>query len=78
MQKNVGKIDRIVRAIAGLGLLSLGFLLDGNARYIAILGVPLLVSAMVGVCFLYCPLKINTCCCKKGDENAEKSSCCSG
>lgn len=82
MKQNVGKIDRIIRAIVGLGLLSLGFLLDGNARYIAVLGVPLLVSAMVGVCLLYCPLRINTCCCQKnegsGEDTGETKSCCSG
>ena len=60
MQQNVGKIDRIIRIIAGIGLLSLGLFLDGNIRWIALLGVPLIASALTGVCFLYCPLKINT------------------
>lgn len=64
MKQNVGKIDRIVRVIVGLGLLSLGLFLDGNARWVALLGVPLLASALTGVCLLYCPLKINTSCSK--------------
>ncbi|OFW88856.1 MAG: hypothetical protein A3B66_00525 [Alphaproteobacteria bacterium RIFCSPHIGHO2_02_FULL_46_13] len=71
MKQNVGKIDRIVRVIVGLGLLSLGLFLDGNARWVALLGVPLLASALTGVCLLYCPLKMNTTnCCKKDVKEA--------
>ncbi len=32
MEKNVGGIDRVVRIVAGLGLLSLLFLLEGISR----------------------------------------------
>ena len=58
--KNMGKIDRIIRLIAGAGLTSLLFLLNNNWRYIGILGIVLLVTAAVGVCPLYMPFKIDT------------------
>ncbi len=58
--KNVGKIDRIIRLVAGAGLTSLLFLLNNNWRYIGILGIVLIVTALVGICPLYMPFKINT------------------
>ena len=61
MKKNVGKIDRIVRVVAGLGLLSLLFILDGNARWIGLLGAFPIISAITGVCGVYKLFGINTC-----------------
>ena len=61
MQQNVGKTDRIIRLVAGIGLLALGLMLDGNARWVALLGVPLIASAFTGICFLYYPFKWNSC-----------------
>ena len=58
--KNVGKIDRIIRLVVGAGLTSLLFLLNNNWRYIGILGIVLIVTALVGICPLYMPFKINT------------------
>lgn len=63
MQQNVGKIDRIVRVVAGLGLLSLLFILEGDMRWVGLIGVVPLATAAMGFCPLYCPLKINTNCC---------------
>lgn len=39
MKKNVGSIDKVLRLLLALGLFSLFFLLEGNARYWAIVGV---------------------------------------
>jgi hypothetical protein len=51
MEVNVGGVDRTVRIILGIVLLSLFFVLEGNARYWALLGfVPLLTGV-----FRYCP-----------------------
>ena len=58
--KNMGKIDRIIRLIAGAGLVSLLFLVNNNWRYVGILGIVLLITSAVGVCPLYMPLKIDT------------------
>ncbi len=42
MNVNVGGIDRTLRIVAGLAVLSLFFVLEGNARYWALVGfVPL-------------------------------------
>jgi len=46
MEANVGSADRIIRVIAGLALLSLLFLLNGDARGWGLIGiVPLATSA---------------------------------
>ena len=61
MKPNVGGIDRAVRIIAGLALLSLFFFLDGNARWFALIGfVPLLTGGM-RFCPLYSLIGVNTC-----------------
>jgi hypothetical protein len=49
MQPNVGKIDRATRIVAGLALLSLLFVLPGNARCWGLLGV-LLVTVFIRWC----------------------------
>lgn len=61
MSANVGSVDRIARIVLGLVLLSLALVLEGNLRWIAILGVPLLLSAAFGVCFAYRLFGMSTC-----------------
>lgn len=60
MQQNVGNIEKIVRVILGLGLLSLIFLLEGNIRWVGLAGVILLVTAAIGWCPISSVLGINT------------------
>lgn len=60
MKANVGKVDRIIRLILGIILLALLFILDGNIRYIGLLGIVLIFTAIVSWCPLYIPFKINT------------------
>jgi hypothetical protein len=74
MQQNIGKIDKIVRVVVGLGLLSLLFILEGDARWLGLIGLVPLGTAAVGFCPLYCPLKLNTCCASEGSGK----SCCGG
>ena len=57
---NMGTIDRAIRAIVGLALLSLLFYLDGNARWWGLLGIPLLATAAVGYCPPYKLMGIDT------------------
>jgi hypothetical protein len=57
---NMGTIDRAIRAIVGLALLSLFFYLDGNARWWGLLGVALLATALTGYCPPYKLLGIDT------------------
>ncbi len=58
--KNIGLIDRIVRILASIGLYSLGFILTDGWQYVAIVGVVVLMTALVGISPLYLLLKINT------------------
>jgi hypothetical protein len=61
MEHNVGGIDRAVRLVAGLLLLSLLLLLEGNARWWGLLGIPLLATGLLGWCPAYLPFHIKTC-----------------
>ena len=58
--KNVGNTDRIIRIIAGIAILSLYFILKGNARYFALIGFAPIITAFVGFCPLYALLGIKT------------------
>ena len=61
MEKNVGGIDRVVRVIAGLGLLSLIFVLEGSSRWWGLIGLVPLATAAMGWCPAYLPFGIKTC-----------------
>ena len=58
MKTNVGKIDRIIRAIIGVVIIILGIYFKSWWGLIGL--IPLAVAA-IGFCPLYVPLKINTC-----------------
>lgn len=60
MQMNIGGTDKVVRILAGLVLLSLLFLLEGNARWFGLLGLVPLVTAFAGFCPLYTLVGVNT------------------
>jgi hypothetical protein len=57
---NAGKTDRIVRVVAGLGLIGFG-LATGNLIVAAIGAVPLITGA-IGFCPFYPIFKLNTGC----------------
>jgi hypothetical protein len=59
MQRNEGTIDRAVRVIAGLGILSLAFV--GPQTPWGWLGLVPLVTGIVGVCPAYSLVGIRTC-----------------
>jgi len=61
MNVNVGGIDKLVRIIVGVGLLSLLFLLKGDARLLGLIGIVPLATGLVGYCPLYSMLALNTC-----------------
>lgn len=58
--KNVGSTDKVIRIILALVLFSLFFILQGNLRFIALLGFVPLITALVGVCPLYTLFGIHT------------------
>jgi len=62
MKLNESNTDRIIRAVAGVVLLYLGFGVLGGALAIVadVLGVVLLATAAIGFCPLYALLKLST------------------
>jgi len=61
MKANVGGIDRGFRIVAGLGLLALMLVLEGNARWWGLVGVVPLLTGLTSYCPLYALLGINSC-----------------
>ncbi len=61
MTANVGNVDRIIRIVAGLAILSLLFFVEGNARWLGLIGVVPLVTGLVRWCPAYSVLGTNTC-----------------
>lgn len=64
--KNVGSVDRILRIIVGLIVLSL-FLIypEASWRYLALIGIVPLLTGLFSTCPLYSILGISTCPLKK-------------
>jgi Protein of unknown function (DUF2892) len=61
MKVNVGGIDRVLRIVVGIGLLSLVFILEGSARYWGLAGVLPLATGLFRVCPAYSILGLSTC-----------------
>ena len=59
--KNVGSIDKVVRFILGLILLSLLFFMNGNLKYLGLIGLVPILTATVSFCPLYSIVGIKTC-----------------
>ena len=60
MKANVGSADRAIRLVLGLVLLSGYFWLGGAARWVALIGLALVVTAGLSFCPLYTLLGIST------------------
>lgn len=65
MKTNVGGIDKVLRIVAGLALLSLIFILEGNARWWGLVGIVPLLTGSLGWCPAYTLVGLNTCPAKK-------------
>lgn len=59
MKTNEGKLDRIIRIVVGLGLLSLVFV--GPQTLWGLVGLVPLLTGAIGFCPLYKVLGFNTC-----------------
>jgi hypothetical protein len=59
MKKNVGALDRVIRIIIGLGILSLAFV--GPKSPWAYLGIIPLATGLLGTCPPYAWFGISTC-----------------
>lgn len=61
MKKNVGTIDRVVRFIAGAALIGAGIAFAGSGFWwLAVPGAVFVATAVIRVCPLYLPFRINT------------------
>jgi hypothetical protein len=61
MKTNVGGIDKVLRIVAGLALLSLIFIIDGSARWWGLVGIVPLLTGTLGWCPAYTLVGLNTC-----------------
>lgn len=61
LKNNVGKIDRIIRIIIGLAMLSLVFLVEGKERFWGLLGLIPLLTGIMGLCPFYALIGFKTC-----------------
>jgi hypothetical protein len=59
MTHNAGTLDRILRVVLGLALLSLVFV--GPHTWLGFIGVVPLITGLIGFCPLYRLLGVNTC-----------------
>lgn len=60
MKPNVGSIDRIARVIVGLVLLSMLLWVPGNAKWLGLIGIVPILTAVLRWCPAYLPFGINT------------------
>ena len=61
MKANVGNTEKVIRIIIAIVLFSMWFFLEGNMRYIALVGIIPLVTALFSFCPLWTAFGINTC-----------------
>ena len=61
MKTNVGSIDRLVRILLGIVLLALIFVVEGNARWLGLVGLVPLITAFIGWCPAYALMGASTC-----------------
>jgi len=74
MTRNVGTLDRILRIVAGLAILSLAFI--GPQTPWAYLGLIPLFTGLTGWCPPYALLGMNTCGKKAASDGSSKTACC--
>jgi hypothetical protein len=60
MQTNVGSVDKVIRVVLGLALLSLIFILEGNIRWLGLIGIAPLATVALGWCPGYALLGLST------------------
>ncbi|MDR3482523.1 MAG: DUF2892 domain-containing protein [Burkholderiaceae bacterium] len=61
MKANVGKIDKGVRLVLALALLSLFVLLQGDSKWLGLLGFVPLLTGLINWCPLYTLFGVSTC-----------------
>ncbi|HWH47978.1 MAG TPA: DUF2892 domain-containing protein [Burkholderiales bacterium] len=61
MKANVGNADRAIRIAAGILILGAVFLVEGNARWLGLIGILPLATGLMRWCPAYGLLGTNTC-----------------
>ncbi|MDQ0509857.1 YgaP family membrane protein [Ancylobacter amanitiformis] len=61
MNHNIGRTDRALRVVVGLALLSLLVVVEGDLRWLGLIGLVPLLTALVGNCPLYSILGVSSC-----------------
>ena len=61
MTKNVGTVDRAVRVLLGVVLLSYAAIGSGSLRWLGLIGFVPLLTAVVRFCPAYVPFGFSTC-----------------
>jgi hypothetical protein len=61
MKANVGGIDKVLRIVIGLALLSFVLILEGSARWWGLVGLLPLLTGLFGFCPAYKLFGLNTC-----------------
>lgn len=60
MTENIGSLDRILRLVVGLALLSMLFWVDGDVRWLGLIGLIPIGTALFRWCPLYSALGFHT------------------
>ena len=60
MKQNVGSIDKVIRVVLGLALLSLIYFLEGPVRWIGLAGAVLIATAAMSWCPIFAMLGIRS------------------
>lgn len=61
-KSNVGSVDRVVRIIVGIAVISLFFVYpEASWRYFALIGIIPLLTAFMGTCPLYSIFGLSSC-----------------
>jgi len=61
MKTNVGGIDRFLRIVIGVGVISLVFILEGSLKWLGLVGLVPLLTGLFGYCPVYALLGISSC-----------------
>ena len=60
MKQNVGSVDKVIRVVLGVALLSLIYFLDGPVRWVGLAGAVLILTAAISWCPIFAMLGLNS------------------
>lgn len=61
MQANVGRVDKVIRIIGGIALLAFAYYGQGTSRWLGLIGIVPILTAVTSFCPLYALLGVKTC-----------------